>query len=436
VLEADPRWQLVHRIVSSSSFAKSHKLRGFLLYVCEQTLLGNSSELNEQTIGVEVLGKPAGYDSNEDNIVRAHASRLRQKLDAYFGNQGAQEPLRITIPKGAYVPSFQTAAAVLQIPAPDDAQWTAVETAAGLDERENPALADREPTRRIPHYYWVITVVACTISAAAAWLVADWANPARRNLTPQANHAIWEKLLGNGQQTSVVSGDSSLVLYENITGQNLSVSDYVSGQYRVDTAPQSIIDPKELGLIARRRLTSIVDLNVAERIAQRPEAAQGHVILRYARDLHVDDLKQSNYILVGALEANPWVQLFDGNLNFNLIPDQETKIFTLVNRSPKPGEQPKYFMQPNDPNHRAYATVALLPNLGGNGRVLIIQGTAMAGTEAAADFVLEDPKLEDLLHLSPSAGAPLPSFEILLETANLGGNAPSSKVIAYRVNGR
>jgi hypothetical protein len=112
--------------------------------------------------------------------------------------------------------------------------------------------------------------------------------------SPQAKHVFWAKMVGNGQQTAMVIGDSSLVLCENMTGQNLSVPDYLSGQYLVEPARQSVADAEELGIIARRRLTGIADFNVANRIA-----------LRYARDLHADDLKQSNFILVGAQEANP-----------------------------------------------------------------------------------------------------------------------------------
>lgn len=74
-----------------------------------------------------------------------------------------------------------------------------------------------------------------------------------------------------------------------------------------------------------------------------------------------------------------------------------------------------------------------MKNLDGAGRTLIIQGTGMAGTEAAADCVLGRDELSSLLHGSPSLDG---SFEMLLETSNLNGNAPKSKLVAMRVNGK
>lgn len=438
VLDSDPRWQLVGRIIVSESFNKSHKLKIFLSYICWQTLLGNADELNEQTIGIEVFGKPAGYDSNEDNLVRAHASRLRQKLNGYFLNEGSQEPLRVSIPKGGYVPSFHAASTVLQIHSGVALDGAPEETTSTPPEEPEQQRALTSPPqksdRRVPSYYWLLTVIVCLLSVGATWVAMNRFRPASAPAIPEVNHTFWTKLFGGAQQTVVINGDSSLDFYENITGQNLSLSDYISGQYRSEPAAQSLINPDELRKIARRRLTSVVDLDIADRISLRPEAPRGGVVLRYARDVHLEDLKQSNIILIGSQEANPWVELFEDSLNFNIIPDQKTKIFAIFNRDPKPGELHEYQAAPGGGNHRVYALVDLLPNPGGEGYVLILQGTAMAGTEAAADFVLARPKLETLLHLSASPGVPLPKFEILLETSNLSGNAPASKVVAVRVS--
>ncbi len=65
-----------------------------------------------------------------------------------------------------------------------------------------------------------------------------------------------------------------------------------------------------------------------------------------------------------------------------------------------------------------------------------MSSSSMAGTEAAADHVLAQSDLSSLLHLSPSVGDALPNFEILLETSNLNGSAPLSKLVAMRVNSR
>ena len=105
-LNADPRWQLAQRIVASRSFAKSALLSSFLLYVCEREITGRTNEISEHQIGVRVFGRRPGYSAGEDNIVRNYARQLRHRLEQYFQEEGKDEELRVSIPRGKYVPSF------------------------------------------------------------------------------------------------------------------------------------------------------------------------------------------------------------------------------------------------------------------------------------------------------------------------------------------
>ena len=52
--------------------------------------------------------RPPGYNPNEDNIVRSQARLLRLKLEHHFANEGKDEAIMITIPKGRYLPAFET----------------------------------------------------------------------------------------------------------------------------------------------------------------------------------------------------------------------------------------------------------------------------------------------------------------------------------------
>jgi hypothetical protein len=100
------QWQLVERILASPGFAKSPRLSSFLSYVCRCALEGRSGETQEQKIGMRVFGRPDGYNPSEDSVVRSQARLLRQKLDEYFESEGRDEPIRVVVPKGSYVPQF------------------------------------------------------------------------------------------------------------------------------------------------------------------------------------------------------------------------------------------------------------------------------------------------------------------------------------------
>src|ERR1700733_5162998 len=99
--------ELAQRVVESSAFAKSERLSSFLICICDLSLSGRAGEINEQKIGTTVFGRPKNYDSSIDGIIRPQASRLRQRLDLYFNGEGANEPVRITLPRGSYVPVFE-----------------------------------------------------------------------------------------------------------------------------------------------------------------------------------------------------------------------------------------------------------------------------------------------------------------------------------------
>ena len=100
------REDLVHRVASSTTFERSPRLRAFFLHVCQCALDNRPEAATEQQIAIHVYDRPPGYNPNEDNIVRSQARLLRMKLEHHFANEGKDEPVVITIPKGRYLPVF------------------------------------------------------------------------------------------------------------------------------------------------------------------------------------------------------------------------------------------------------------------------------------------------------------------------------------------
>ena len=105
---ARQREELVRRVASSVTFEKSPRLRAFFLHVCRCARENKSEEATEPQIAIYVYGRQPGYNPNEDNIVRSQARVLRMKLEHHFANEGKDEPVIITIPKGQYLPVFET----------------------------------------------------------------------------------------------------------------------------------------------------------------------------------------------------------------------------------------------------------------------------------------------------------------------------------------
>ena len=94
------------RILHSAEFERAGRVRLLLEYLVEQALAGHSDSLKESLIGIEVFGREPGYDAKTEPVVRVTAGRLRSKLESYYQREGRNEPVRIAIPKGSYVPGF------------------------------------------------------------------------------------------------------------------------------------------------------------------------------------------------------------------------------------------------------------------------------------------------------------------------------------------
>ena len=102
--------QQLEKILASPEFQSSPMLRDFLRFVVEKTLSGHVQEIKGYTVATEVMGRKADFDGAKDTIVRIQAGRLRRGLERYYQTLGRQDPIRIDIPKGAYVPTFDLAA--------------------------------------------------------------------------------------------------------------------------------------------------------------------------------------------------------------------------------------------------------------------------------------------------------------------------------------
>jgi TolB-like protein len=98
----------LERILASDAFATSGRLARLLRFVVERTLAGEGDQLKEYVLGVEVFDRGDQYDPRLDSIVRVEARRLRAKLDEYYRNGGASDPVVIAIPRGGYAAVFET----------------------------------------------------------------------------------------------------------------------------------------------------------------------------------------------------------------------------------------------------------------------------------------------------------------------------------------
>jgi Tol biopolymer transport system component len=103
---ADAVREELQRLLASCCFAGAPSLRRLVSHLVDKTLEGRPDDLKEYALGVDVFDRGPSFDTRLDTIVRVQARRLRLKLREYYDTEGRNDPLRIELAKGAYIPQF------------------------------------------------------------------------------------------------------------------------------------------------------------------------------------------------------------------------------------------------------------------------------------------------------------------------------------------
>src|SRR2546430_17456511 len=74
----------MERLLHSTHFRNSKRYPTLLRYMVEETLEGRGSHLKERTLGVEVFGRPADYDTASDPVVRVTVAEIRKRIAQYY----------------------------------------------------------------------------------------------------------------------------------------------------------------------------------------------------------------------------------------------------------------------------------------------------------------------------------------------------------------
>jgi adenylate cyclase len=96
----------LQRVLASRDFVNSERKQRFLKFVVQETLAGRAGRIKAYAIALDVFDRGPSFDPVADPVVRIEAGRLRRCLEHYYLGEGAVDRIRITIPKGSYVPHF------------------------------------------------------------------------------------------------------------------------------------------------------------------------------------------------------------------------------------------------------------------------------------------------------------------------------------------
>jgi hypothetical protein len=231
-------------VLASSLFVRTPSLANLLSYLCQKYFQGEADLLKEYTIGVEAFGRAPDFDKKEDSIVRVEIRRLREKLRQYYETEGADRPIRLTIPVGHYVPVFtKNGAASPQSCTDSSAPAEAQASLQAHPESEPPAAlpAQIESRGSRPTTFRIILGLGVGIGLIFLTLAGKEALSSRKGAASAAITPAWAPELANntpapapnrgateGGEIRILAG-SNVTRYQDHSGKIWSGDRYFTG---------------------------------------------------------------------------------------------------------------------------------------------------------------------------------------------------------------
>ena len=404
----------VRQIVDSAAFRNSRRSQEFLRFIVDHALDGHFDELKERSLGVELFGRAPSYDTGGDSIVRVTARDVRKRLSQFYAETGFDSGFRVELPPGSYIPEFRKVDAAFP---------------PGVEEAGKATLA--LPIPATAQRKSVITIgIAVLLAAAATGLAVRFWN--ERPSLP------WSVLRQPGRPIHVIFCDPDIVNIQRLLNFSISLSDYANQRYRPNLASQNPETQRTLEAASFRGANVAgVDAGIALKILGLSGLGPKFTMdTRTARSVRLADFKtDDSFVLLGSPRSNPWVELFQDQLDFRFEFDGVRKAEFVRNKRPRAKEASIYVPTAEGwDTGQAYAIVALVANPNQGGEVLLLAGSNAEATEAAGKLGTNQALLAQILKshgIDPHGQSR--HFEVLLRVSTMAGSPNTFEVIACHV---
>jgi len=380
----------LERLLSTTHFSLSRRYPSLLRFLIEGALAGSSDLLKERTIGIEIFGKPADYDTGADPIVRVTAAEIRKRIALYYMEPGHENELRIEIPRGTYVPRFY---------------WPRWESIPEAQEPFSVALPEtiEVPTARRSSFQWwrlfAMLALAFLLSAACVAIL----RPARLS----SFRFFWLPVLSGGKPLLFCVADQDQY-------STIGLRDAADPSHRV---------------LLNERLTAVMleDMSPVIKIERLLESHGARVNLLAADATSLSDLRNGPTIFIGSFD-NPWTLRLTRSLRYRFFNNPKMTQFGILD-SRTPNETHWVVnrqQQIATNNYRDFALVARFIDSTTGRLTVVAAGVARGGTIIAGDFLTNSRDLAELERLAPNRN--LRNMEVVLSTQIVDGNPGAPRI--------
>ena len=400
--------QQLELLLASPLFHSSKRYPRFLRFVVARALAGQTDQLKERILGVEIFDRAADYDTNTDPIVRVTAAEIRKRIEHYYQDPKHSHEIRMFLPSGSYAPQFYwpghpsgPAASSVELSV-DVSEPVKVQPAATFPVVPAPVSQSKRifSARRIPAF--ALATLVLVIASAMLW----------RTSRPPVLKQFWEPFVNSPNPVLICVADQSQY-------STIRLRDAADPSHEItlpDTMVALIIDD----------VSPLV--NVAALL--RTYGKTSHVLAESNTTL--TDLRRGPSIFIGAFD-NSWTLRLTSPLHFHFANDAAMNKLWIEDRSDAGNH--KWMMDRTIQQTGTYSDYAIVarfvdPNI--EQLVVVGAGIGRGGTVAAGEFLVDEQRMEEMLKQIPKDWQ-RKNVEIVLETQVIGDRSGPPRITASYV---
>jgi hypothetical protein len=400
--------QQLERLLATSLFNSSRRYPSFLRFVVTRVLAGQTDQLKERILGVEIFGRPADYDTNTDPIVRVTAAEIRKRIEQYYQDPKHSQEIRLYLPAGSYAPQFSwpghpanVVSLPLDLPRPTG-DAILVQVASGAIAKPAPA---------IKREFWDVPrnwVAAFGLLAAVITLTGFW-----YFTRPTVLKQFWEPFVKSPEPVLFCIADQN---------------QYSTIRLRDATDPQ-----REITLSDSMVAIIIDDVSPLVNVAGMLRTYGKTYRVLGESTTTLTDLRRGPSVFIGAFD-NSWTLRLTSPLRFHFANDPEmTQLWIEDRENPSKRDWILYRTQQIQTGvYKDYAIVARLVDPNTDQYVVVAAGIGRGGTVAAGEFLVDEHRIEEMLSQLPRDWK-RKNLEIVLETQIIQNRSGPPRISAVHV---